>query len=323
VAVHHGAGEANQPSRRCSNEPIRPTRPTRGVNRPDRGANTSSEPRDTALTGADTHPRIRRLATLTDSSASANTQVADLPQAWKHGSLQQTLSREANHCAFRRLVSNEGISREHRARIRSAAGSGSGVWLRDIPLATRKFLGSKELQVNVRQLLGLPIPGLRTTERCSSCHRKHGRNGVQRFQHCPTSTGLWQRRHDEICGELARWLTSWNFLDVEQEPQIYFANYHLRPDIVATHPKTFQRYAIDVTVISPLQDKYLRRSSAVNGCAAKLAENYKVAHYREAMQVERPDDKFIAIAMETFGRSGHMTGEFLRESCTCCMGGRN
>jgi len=121
---------------------------------------------------------------------------------------------------------------------------------------------------------------------------------------------------------MARWLTRWNFVDVEQEPPSYFANYHLRPDIVATHPKTFQRYAIDVTVISPLQDKYLGRSSAANGYAAKLAENYKVAHYREAMHVERPDDKFVAIAIETFGRSGQMTTDFLRESCKHLLHGR-
>jgi len=82
-----------------------------------------------------------------------------------------------------------------------------------------------------------------------------------------------------------------------------------------THPKTFQKYAIDVTVISPLQEKYIRRGSAENGYAAKLAENYKLAHYKEAMSVEKPEEKFIPIAIETFGRSGRLTQDFLRDSC--------
>jgi len=77
---------------------------------------------------------------------------------------------------------------------------------------------------------------------------------------CPVRPNVWGYR--------------WNFLDIEQEPTSYFENYQLRPDIIATHPKTSQRYALDVTVTSPLQDKYLRRGSGENGYAAKLAENY-------------------------------------------------
>uniref|UniRef100_A0A7S3E6T6 Uncharacterized protein n=1 Tax=Rhodosorus marinus TaxID=101924 RepID=A0A7S3E6T6_9RHOD len=134
-------------------------------------------------------------------------------------------------------------------------------------------------------------------------------------RYCPTSTGLWQRRHDEICTELARWLNRWNFLDIKQEPQNYFENYRLRPDIIATHPRTFQVFALDVTVTSPLQDKYLARSCCENGYAAKRAEQWKLAHYKEAMSVEKPNDKFIPIAIESFGRTGQLTQEFLQDSC--------
>jgi len=85
--------------------------------------------------------------------------------------------------------------------------------------------------------------------------------------------------------------------------------------LVATHPRTRQRYALDITVVSPLQGKHLRRSPEENGYAAKIAENWKIAHYKEAMAAEQPDDKFIPIAIETFGRTGNMTQEFLRDSC--------
>jgi len=68
-------------------------------------------------------------------------------------------------------------------------------------------------------------------------------------------------------------------------------------------------------VISPLQDKYVRRWSAENRYSAKLAENYKLKHHKEAMRVGKPEEKFIAVAIETFGRSGKVTPDFLRDSC--------
>uniref|UniRef100_A0A7S2ZUQ5 Uncharacterized protein n=1 Tax=Rhodosorus marinus TaxID=101924 RepID=A0A7S2ZUQ5_9RHOD len=36
---------------------------------------------------------------------------------------------------------------------------------------------------------------------------------------------------------------------------------------------------------------------------------------RDAMAVERPEDKLVPIAIETFGRTGKMAQEFLRDSC--------
>mmetsp|Transcript_14650 Transcript_14650/g.59619 ORF Transcript_14650/g.59619 Transcript_14650/m.59619 type:complete len:512 (-) Transcript_14650:2242-3777(-) len=108
--------------------------------------------------GPETPPRILQLATPLRTRATAQEGTAEETTAWNNGSLQQTLSREAHHCAFQRLVSTSRISPENRARIRSAAGSGSGVWLREIPTLKPKKLTAAEMHMNLRQLLGLPIP---------------------------------------------------------------------------------------------------------------------------------------------------------------------
>jgi len=47
-----------------------------------------------------------------------------------------------------------------------------------------------------------------------------------------------------------------------------------------------------------------------------------VAHYKEAMTVEKPEDKFIPIVIETFGRTGNLTQEFLNDSCKHLLQGR-
>uniref|UniRef100_A0A7S3A335 Uncharacterized protein n=1 Tax=Rhodosorus marinus TaxID=101924 RepID=A0A7S3A335_9RHOD len=67
--------------------------------------------------------------------------------------------------------------------------------------------------------------------------------------------------------------------------------------------------------VSPLQGKYLSRSEHENGYAAGVAESWKIAKYKGAMTVEKPDDKFIPVVIKTFGRTGNITQEFLKDSC--------
>jgi len=156
----------------------------------------------------ETAPRIRRLASVTCLTQHPPSRPDSAQPAVKHGSIQRTVSREARETAFLRIVTDPLLDAEHRTRVRSAASAGSQVsgYKKSTAIWAARTDWYGHACWNIRLLLGLPIPGLRTREECTTFHSSHRTNGVQRFHHCPTSTGMWQRRHNETCTELARWL---------------------------------------------------------------------------------------------------------------------
>ncbi|MEO1148988.1 MAG: hypothetical protein AAFY26_25785, partial [Cyanobacteria bacterium J06638_22] len=219
------------------------------------------------------------------------------------GPLQQILSQESHRRAFEDIVDNSALDDRTRARVRSASGAGAGGWLRDLPSTGSELLSTEEIRCSLRLLLGLPIPGLRTTPECTVCAKPHAADGTQRLFHCSTSAGNWTLRHNRIRDELARHLRRWHIPDVQVEPYGFFEGSRLRPDIVVRHHRTGKQYVIDVKVESPLRAHLLARAACQSGYAAANAEAGKRAKYRDAIG-DRHDFQFAPFATEGFGRLG-------------------
>mmetsp|Transcript_6960 Transcript_6960/g.10274 ORF Transcript_6960/g.10274 Transcript_6960/m.10274 type:complete len:353 (-) Transcript_6960:1248-2306(-) len=264
---------------------------------------------------ASTSPRIKRLAewsSLSDSAAGSAGAEAPASSLALDGSIQKTLSRECHRQAYEELTSEVTLSDLDRARIRSAAGSGCGVWLRDFPNRSPNKLSRAEMIWSIRMLLGLPLPGLDRAFRCTVCEQEHDVRGIQRLHHCRTSSGMRTRRHDELKEEVNRWLNLWSFTEIYVEPQGFFAGSGIRPDIVARHPTSGRMYVIDVMVTSPLQRHMVHHTSWNNGLAAQRAEQGKKQHYAEVMRADERDMILVPLVLETYGRLGKEGAEFLK-----------
>jgi len=197
--------------------------------------------------------------------------------------------------------------------VRSASGAGAGGWLRDLPGTGSELLSTEEIRYSLRLLLGLPIPGLRTTPECTVCAKPHAADGTQRLFHCSTSAGNWTLRHNRIRDELARHLRRWHIPDVQVEPYGFFEGSRLRPDIVVRHHRTGKQYVIDVKVESPLRAHLLARAACQSGYAAANAEAGKRAKYRDAIG-DHNDFQFAPFTIEGFGRLDQAAQDFNTET---------
>mmetsp|Transcript_7834 Transcript_7834/g.11630 ORF Transcript_7834/g.11630 Transcript_7834/m.11630 type:complete len:250 (-) Transcript_7834:110-859(-) len=203
------------------------------------------------------------------------------------------------------------MSETVRARVRSCTGSGGGTWLRDLPAKHGRGLSSAELNLSLRQLLGLPLPGVRALSRCSIYSQPHDAAGTQRLHHCTGSTGSWALRHNLIRAALATQLRQWR-LDLTLEASGHHQDRQLLPDIVARHPRKGKLYAIDVKATLALQKTYLHKAPWETGYTAKKVEKFKESKYRDAVG-DHNQDTFVPFCMETFGRMGTQADQSLKE----------
>jgi hypothetical protein len=185
----------------------------------------------------------------------------------------------------------------HRSRLRSLSGSHALEWLNVVPSTNLGFkLTNQQFQALIAWVLGQKInfPSI------CNCGLPLDPLGIHATT-CKISGDLIAR-HNSVrdcievfvkeCGftaELEKAGVLGDVKDKRRPADVYIYNYSLNKD-----------YCLDVAVTSPTQDKYLDKSSEVDGYAASDYHSFKFRKYSE--QVEAEGHVYLPIVVETYGR---------------------
>ena len=208
---------------------------------------------------------------------------------------QRPLSRSIDKACFNLLLSS-GPDDRSRALILSTSLPHAGVWLQVIPSSTLGLhLADREFRVSLQYWLGLRMFGEEFT--CPVCQRPADVFGDHQVGCGGNSDRII--RHNAICDVVFSAAQSAALCPRKEVPSLIPGSCSRPADIFIPNWVRHQPTALDVTVISPLQQLTLSGASSVAGHALQVAENRKRATHAEHCRSAGVD--FVPLVVEALG----------------------
>ena len=184
------------------------------------------------------------------------------------------------------------------ARLHAVSQEGAGDWLNASPtIALGLHLSPLEFTLATRYRLGVPVypqPGVCPVPTCTKTMDNYGDHALA----CASSSERISR-HNRLRDSIFTLASQAGLGPRKEEPDLLSGN-EMRPGDVFL-PCFFKGRgaALDITVVTPIQDKLTERAAGTPGAAAEQAHTKKLNTYYERCRQEGIE--FLPMAVETWG----------------------
>ena len=211
------------------------------------------------------------------------------------GSTQKTISQRVDDYLVKQL-SKEAECERDKARLKSVGLPHAGDWLNAVPVkALGLNLRPREFTASVKYRLGLKVYPF--SGKCIAC----GQNSDKFGDHSVGCVSEGERifRHNVIRDALHMTATQASLSPAKEQSALLPGSAEKPADIYIPGWANGRDAALDVSVVSPLQQQLLKKAAEEAGSAAKKRNQEKLNKYYTLCQSE--GIQFFPVVMETLG----------------------
>lgn len=204
------------------------------------------------------------------------------------------------------------------ARIRSSRGTPAGAWKLAMP-GRHTTIGDRNFKAAGRHHFGLRVSSPVDMPVCTCKRGKEHGGRADHAMMCTEVGGIISKRHDNYYETLRQLCSRAGLCSSNEVPYRKLrraeggeagAKGKHRSDILTVLPGG-RHVMIDVTVVHPLQSKFLNTASREDGVVAKAAAREKVVEWQQF--TDHPAYEFVPFALETYGKLDAAAEAFVRE----------